>query len=208
MISFFRWGSSSVVLLLLGSTTALPASERIAAALREKLPPYDPAQYVAPEQRVAPAPAAKASPRMPATAAQPEARNGPEVAGMPVEPGVVELEPFAVREKRVRPQVRLPRLTTPKALRPNERVDDPLLTAQERSARLRRKHLGPVDALLNPPALFGSGRAYEAERREQFAGELQALAGAIELAAAAGETEEELRKLRELYLQLFAQRPR
>lgn len=183
---------------------AMAASERVAQALREKLPRYDASKFVPPAEREADASLPPAIPRTATRSPAPPAQGE-----LVVEPGVVELQPFAVKEDRVKPRVRLPRLTTPEALRPGENASDPLLSATERGARLRRKHLGALDSeVLNPHRLFGDGRAIEAERRERFASQLNDLARAIELASAVDETPAEAKKLRELYLQLLMSRPK
>lgn len=122
-------------------------------------------------------------------------------------PNVVQLEPFTVRERRAKPTVRLPRLTVPEALRPGEDTTDPYLSPAERARRVRKKHLNVATSLLNP-GFFGDAIAEQAEARERYAGKLGDLADQLELAAATGATAEEIRQLRELYLALYMARPK
>ncbi|MBA3849022.1 MAG: hypothetical protein C0502_03380 [Opitutus sp.] len=184
------------------------ASERIAQALRDSLPRYDPAAHAAEQRRKAEGETKAGAP----PPVQPrEAPRGKSAAppNLVTDPNVVQLAPFDVRGERPRPAVKLPRLQTPEALRPGERTNEAFLSAAERGRRLRRKHLGALDyALLNPHWLFGDGRAAEAERREVFAAQMNAIADAIGFAQAGGATDEELRQLRELYLQLYLSRPK
>lgn len=102
----------------------------------------------------------------------------------------------------------------PEALRPGEEVADPNLTPGERGARLQKKHLSALDRSLNKFSLgrglasAAAARAAEAEQRERFARGAAEVADALQLAAAAGESEQALKELRELYLQLLTTRPK
>lgn len=192
-----------------GAAPVANANERIAKVLRDSLPRYDPAIHAAEQQRRAEAAAKVASQKTPTPAPERKtAKPIPPPRGAS-DPDVLELAPYQVRGARVRVSDGLPRLTAPGALRPGENPDAPMLSATERERRLRRKHLGALDyVLLNPHWLFGSGRAIEAERREVFAAQMNDLADSIDLAQASGANEEELKQLRELYLQLYHHRPK
>lgn len=181
------------------------ASERLAEALREKLPRYDPAQHAAAERKAQAAENDSAAPS-PVRVPQP-AETPPRREPLVTNPNVVQLEPFTVRERRPKPTVQLPRLTVPEALRPGEDTTDPYLSPAERARRVRKKHLNAVATLLNP-GFFGDAIAEQAEARERYAGKLGDLADQLELAAATGATAEEIRQLRELYLALYMARPK
>jgi len=196
---------ASAVLLAACSAASLPASEKVAEAVRAQLPRYDPAWRQAAEAQKTAAGAAE-SPIL----KSPEERKPPppRTVALVVEPNVVQLEPFVVREARPKEKPpRLPRFEVGRARQESVDVSDPFLSPDEVRRRLRKKHSTPVDFfLLN--WLFGDGPVRGAEARERYAGELGALAEQIELAAATGATPEEIKQLRELYLQLYLQRPK
>lgn len=195
---------------LAGLWPAGVASERVAEALREKLPRYDPAIRAAEEKRQADEAATKAAePDRQPPAAEPKPPTLPETA-----PGVVVLDPVEVRAQRQLPRVKLPRIGVSEPVDSSVDVADPYLNPTERRARLQKKHLSPLDRALNKFS-FGYGlltapdaRAVDAESRERSARGAAKVADAIQLAAIAGENEEEIKKLRELYLQMLVTRPR
>lgn len=196
---------------LAGLSPAGVASERVAEALREKLPRYDPAIRAAEEKRLAQEAARKADEPEPATppAAESKSPAPPETA-----PGVVVLDPVEVRAQRQAPRVKLPRIDVSAPINSSVDTEDPYLLPGERRARLQKKHLSALDRALNKFSfgfgLFSSGdaRAAAAENREQFARGAAEVADAIQLAAFAGEDEAEIEKLRQLYLQLLMARPK
>lgn len=186
------------------------ASERVAEVLRAKLPRYDPAIRAAEEKRQADEAAKKP--------AEPE-RNAPAAESPPVPPaetasGVVVLDPVEVRAQRQLPRVKLPRIGTSDPVDSSVNAQDPYLLPAERRARLQKKHLSALDRALNRFSFgfnlrtSGDARAADAESRERSARGAGVVADAIQLAAIAGEDEEEIKKLRELYLQMLTSRPK
>lgn len=196
---------------LAGLLPAGVASERVAEALREKLPRYDPAIRADEERRLAQEAGKKAAEPEPATPPAVESKSPapPETA-----PGVVVLDPVEVRALRQVPRVKLPRIDVSAPIDSSVDTEDPYLLPGERRARLQKKHLSALDRALNKFSfgfgLFSSGdaRAAAAENREQFARGAAEIADAIQLAALAGEDEAEIEKLRQLYLQLLMARPK
>jgi hypothetical protein len=183
---------------------------RRAQAVREKLPRYDPSIRAAEEKRQAEEAAKKAAMPdrdVPVTETKP---------ALPVEvaPGVVVLAPIEVKAPRQIPRVNLPRIESSAPIDSSVDTQDPYLLPGERRARLQKKHLSPLDRALNKFSFgfgllsSGDARAGDAERREQFARGAGTVADALQLAAAAGEDEAELKKLRELYLQMLTTRPK
>lgn len=195
---------------LAGTLPAGATSERIAEALREKLPRYDPAIRAAEEKRQAFEAMKKA--------AEPEPDVRPagskSAATRDVAPGVVVLAPVEVRAQRQLPRVKLPRIGASDPIDSSVDTEDPYLSPGERRARLQKKHLSALDRALNKFSFgfgllsSGDARAAAAENREQFARGAAKVADAIQLAAVAGEDEEEIKKLRELYLQMLVSRPK
>lgn len=188
------------------------ASERAAEALRGKLPRYDPAIRAAEEKRQADEAAKKTAapaPQGTINEATPVLSTLPETA-----PGVVVLDPVEVRAQRQLPRVKLPRIGASDPVDSSVDVEDPYLLPDERRARRQKKHLSALDRALNKFS-FGFGlsgssdaRAAAAENRGQFARGTAEVADAIQLAAVAGEDEAEIKKLRELYLQMLTHRPK
>lgn len=187
------------------------ASDRTAQAVREKLPRYDPSIRAAEEKRQADEVAKKAAALDLNAPTAAERKSAPAVE---VAPGVVVLAPVEVRAPRQVPRVNLPRIEASGPIDSSVDTQDPYLLPGERRARLQKKHLSPLDRALNKFSLgfgllsSGDARAGDAERREQFARGAGKVADAIQLAAAAGEDEAEIQKLRELYLQMLTTRPR
>ncbi len=211
------WWLTAAAMCLPGAALAGRASEKVAQAIRDALPRYDPSQRASAERGQEtkqnsgdrspvlknPAPPLPAAPVVPAPPPTPAA-DAP----------VVQLQPFIVHGRREQPIVRLPRIVAPEALRPGEETADPYITPDERRARLQRKHLSALDRSLNKLSLgtalpnSADARASDAERREQFARGAAQVADAIQLGAVAGEDEKALKELRELYLQLMTTRPK
>lgn len=189
--------------------SAAPASEKVAQAIRDSLPRYDPAQRAAADrEREAAERTGDRSPVLKAAAAPLPVAPTTTSSTRPVaDSEIVQLAPFTVRGSRPPPAVKLPRLVAPPA-EGGPDTSDPFLTPAERARRLSRKHLNVLTLLLNPPFLGGGALAGESEERRRYAGELNEVADKIELAAAAGATEAELKALRELYLQLYMARPK
>lgn len=186
------------------------ASDKIAEALRQSLPRYDPAVRAAEEKRRADEAAKKsAEPERRAPVAESKPAALPETA-----PGVVVLDPVEVRAHRQLPRVKLPRIGASDALDASVDTADPYLSPAERRARLQKKHLSALDRALNKFSFgfglltSGDARAADAESRERFARGAGEVGDAIQLAAVAGEDEAEIAKLRELYLQLLTTRPK
>lgn len=210
------WWLTAAATCLPGAALTGRASEKVAQAIRDALPRYDPAQRAAAERaRETQRNAGDRSPVLNAPA--PPLPATPVVVAPPhpeADPQVVQLQPFTVHGRREQPVVRLPRIAAPEALRPGEDVADPYLTPAGRRARLQKKHLSALDRSLNKfslgVALPGSAdaRAGEAEQRERFAHGASEVADAIQLGAVAGEDEKALKELRELYLQLMTTRPK
>jgi len=207
---FRRWTFRAALAGVLSVAVAGGASEKVAQALRESLPRYDPAIRAAAEARQADEASRKASvvePEPPETASKPAPT--PDVV-----PGVVVLAPVEVKARRQIPRVNLPRIEATQAIDSSVETADPYLLPAERRARLQKKHLSTLDRGLNKFSLgvalttSADGRAADAEQRERFAKGAGDVADALQLAAAAGESEEELKKLRELYLQLLTTRPK
>lgn len=186
------------------------ASERLAEALREKLPRYDPAIRAAEEKRQAEEAAKK--PAEPERNAQ--TTESPPVPQAETASGVVVLDPVEVRARRQLPRVKLPRIDVSDAVDSSVVAQDPYLLPAERRARLQKKHLSPLDRALNRFSFgfnlrtSGDARAADAESRERSARGAGVVADAIQLAALAGEDEAEIKKLRELYLQMLTSRPK
>lgn len=195
-----------VSLALVGSSqlgrAAEVLSDKVSQAVRARLPTYDPEVRLKAEQARAAA----------ETAAAEREKSPPAVpvAPMPAakDSDVVQLEPFVVRQRRVKePPLRLPRVEVAAPAHPEVDTSDPYLSPEERLRRVRKKWGSPADYfLLN--WLFGSGVEKSAEARERYAGQLGGLAKEIELASAAGATPEEIKQLREMYLQLYLARPK
>lgn len=186
------------------------ASDKIAEAVRQSLPRYDPAIRAAAEKRRADEAEKKtAEPERRASAAESKPTAPPETA-----PGIVVLAPVEVRAQRQLPRVKLPRIGASDALDASVDAADPYLSPSERRARLQKKHLSALDRALNKFSFgfglltSGDARAADAESREQFAPEAGEVGDAIQLAALAGENEAEIKKLRELYLQMLTTRPK
>lgn len=184
-------------------------SERVAEAVRNSLPRYDPTQHAAAEKAKLAA-TADGTPRSPilnptsaATLAEPA---GPSKANLVSDPNVVQLEPFTVRGHRPPAAVKLPRLHVSEAMQPSQDTSDAFLTPAERSRRLKKKHANVLTQVLN--VFWVGGMAAAEEERAVYGTELNALADKIDLAAAAGASAEELKQLRELYLQLYLARPK
>lgn len=203
-----RFGAARVTAVWLATCAAvsLPASEKLSEAVRATLPRYDPTLRQAAEaKRAAEASAPAESPVL----KTPEERAAPSRAvTLVVEPNVVQLAPFVVRQKRPKEALqKLPRIEVAAPVNASVDTSDPMLSPEERLRRVRKKWGSPVDFfLLN--WLFGSGADVGAEARERYAGQLGKLADEIELAAAAGATPEEIKQLREYYLQLYLARPK
>lgn len=186
------------------------ASERVAEALREQLPRYDPAIRAAEEKRLAQEATTKAAAPGPAApSAEPKLPAPRDVTS-----GVVVLDPIEVKARRQLPRVKLPRIGASDPVDPSVDTDDPYLLPGERRARLQKKHLSALDRALNRFSFgfgllsSGDARAAAAENREQFARGAVNVADAIQLAALAGADEAEIKKLRELYLQMLMSRPK
>jgi len=195
---------------VIGAVVAGRASEKVTQALRESLPRYDPGQRAAAERERESADKAKDrspvlnAPAPPLPAATVVAPPGAAPAN---DSAIVQLEPFTVRGSRLPPAVKLPRMIVASPAGGPDTAD-PFLTPAERARRLTRKHFNVLTMLLNPPFLGGGALAGESEQRLRYAGELNDVADKIELAAAAGATAEDLKALRELYLQLYMARPK
>lgn len=202
----------TVVACFGGICSVAGASDRVAEILREKLPRYDPAIRIAAEKREADAAAEKSTetdrPHS-ATESEPTSRPAMEVA-----PGVVVLDPVTVNATRQLPRVKLPRIEATGPVDASIETEDPYLLPTERRARLQKKHLSAFDRALNKFSFgfgllsSGDARAADAERREQFARGAGQVADALQLAAFAGADEAEIKKLRELYLQMLTTRPK
>ncbi len=199
-----------VLALVGGLAASAGASDRIGEVLRQKLPRYDPSIRVAEEKRQAEEAAKKT--------AAPD-RSVPVTETKPTSPGdiasgVVILAPLEVKATRQIPRVKLPRIESAAPIDSSVDTADPYLLPDERRARLQKKHLSAFDRALNKFSLgfgllsSGDARAADAERREQFARGAGTVADAIQLAATAGEDEAEIKKLRELYLQMLTTRPK
>ncbi len=184
------------------------ASERVAEAVRNSLPRYDPTQHAAAEK--AKSAATDGTPRSPilnpASAATLEEPAAPSKANLVSDPNVVQLEPFTVRGHRPPAAVKLPRLHVSEAMQPSQDTSDAFLTPAERTRRLKKKHTNTLTQVLN--VFWVGGMAAAEEERAVYGTELNALADKIDLAAAAGASAEELKQLRELYLQLYLARPK
>lgn len=205
-----RWRSRLAAACLVELTLTAGASERVVQALRESLPHYDPSIRAAAEAQKAAESARKPSDVAPeAPPATPKPSALPEVV-----PGVVVLDPVEVKARRQIPRVNLPRIVTGDPIDSSVETEDPYLSPAERRARLQKKHLSTLDRALNKFSLgfgllsSGDARAADAEQRERFTRNAGQVADAIQLAAVAGESEEELKKLRELYLQMLVARPK
>lgn len=178
--------------------------------MREKLPRYDPSIRAAEEKRQAEE-ATKKGTEPDRDVRVPETKP---VSPVEVTPGVVVLAPIEVKATRQIPRVNMPRIESGAPIDSSVDTEDPYLLPGERRARLQKKHLSPLDRTLNKFSLgfgllsSGDARAGDAERREKFARGSGTVADALQLAAAAGEDEAEIKKLRELYLQLLTTRPK
>ena len=191
-----------LLLLTLASGVGVEAGERVREAVRQSLPRYDPAQ-----REKALREAAHAAPAHPVLVRSQPPGEEPSAPLPAIDPTVVQLAPFEVRESRPKLPAPLPRLRVPEAHRPGQDTGEPFLSRSELKRRLRKKHLSTLESIVNPGG-WGDAAAAAAEARLQSAVELNGLADQIDLAALAGASAEDVKELRELHLQLYFARPK
>jgi hypothetical protein len=136
---------------VLGATLTSGASDKIAEAVRDSLPRYDPAQHIASERTAVP----EASPPVLRDGAIPPS-DAPALSPNLTDPKIVRLEPFTVRGRRSPPAVKLPRMHVSESAQPSVDASDPFLTPAERSRRWQKKHVNVLTRLLNPSFLGGA----------------------------------------------------